>query len=327
MKTAELTGGASSEVEEQAKNDFLISAFIYGFDCVVCICSIMYNCKVRSGNRSNGAVGRDCGEKVGEVLLGPVANAGVLFLAFLIRVGWMTKRYLDNSFSTDAVGERVWNRLVLWLLFLSFGLILLKWIISLRQEGVPYAKRTFVTFAVLLLGISLGLAILSDDMHVRRVSNIFMSFVFLVMSILFFFIGRTLRFRLGNLAQSDFVRSNIRKIKLSSIICTVFFFIRCIAFAYWPLSGNQTLSSEAAQRWYYPWVYYTIPETVNGLTVIYLLVPIGSSGRRGSQSRSLRENSWVIDDSYLEDPGDAFSFVPPRPSAMGSNNNVNTDSL
>jgi hypothetical protein len=208
----------------------------------------------------------------------------------------------------------------LFLLFISFGLILLKWIVSLRQDGMPFAKRIFAIVSVILFIEMLLMAIYEGG---GIAENILISFIFLLMSIMFTWTGMTIRNRLNKFAQSNVVRINSKRICITSNTCTILFLIRCFAYVYWPLSNYKGFHDKTIQRWYYPWLYYTIPESVNGICILYLMLPVQPGGSRANVSdgdtRSGRIDSWSVegeDSDYSfgdRDTGSGrgpFAFLP-----------------
>ena len=327
------------------RTDFLVSAVIYLFDLLLCLLLLCYrryrgrprkrtisntNLWTQPGNQMSTTGGGSVTllsdsasqdaetfyENFNRLLLSPSVNAMLLTTAFLIRSLWCFGRAYDPTFNSEqSLPERLWNKLVLYLLFMSFGLILLKWIISLRQDGMPFAKRTFGVISIALFVEMLFMAIFHGG---SLAENILISFVFLIMSIMFTGIGLTVRRRLNKFAQSTVVRTNSRRICITSNTCTILFLVRCFAYVYWPLSGYQGFKNRTVQRWYYPWLYYTIPESVNGLCVLYLMLPVSNTAS-DKDSRDNRIDSWTLDteeadylfaDRNTGSGRGAFNFLP-----------------
>ena len=341
---------------QTTRTDFLVSAVLYMVDLLLCLlllCYRRYRGRPKKRTISNRSLWPQPGDQMSatgggsvtllsdsstrdvetfyetfnRLLLSPSVNAMLLTAAFLIRSIWCLGRAYDPTFnSAQSLSERLWNKLVLYLLFMSFGLILLKWIISLRQDGMPFAKRIFGAISIALFAEMLFMAIFQGG---SLAENILISFVFLIMSIMFTGVGLTIRKRLNKFAQSTVVRTNSRRICITSNTCTILFLVRCFAYVYWPLSGYQGFKNRTVQRWYYPWLYYTIPESVNGLCVLYLMLPV-SSGINDKDSRDNRIDSWTLDteeadylfaDRNTGSGRGAFTFLPKddnqQPSIQG----------
>ena len=137
------------------------------------------------------------------------------------------------------------------------------------------------------------------------------------MSIMFTGVGLTIRRRLNKFAQSTVVRQILDGF-VHSNTCTILFLVRCFAYVYWPLSGYQGFKNRTVQRWYYPWLYYTIPESVNGLCVLYLMLPVSNTAS-DKDSRDNRIDSWTLDteeadylfaDRNTGSGRGAFNFLP-----------------
>ena len=319
------------------RTDFLISSVLYTFDAILCLLFLCYRrYKTPSRKRTisntnllfeNPTSGINSAtllasstrstqsesihetttiyENLSRLLMSPNLNAFLLTLAFLIRALWCFARAYDPNFtSSKSLSERLWNKFVLFLLFTSFGLILLKWIVSLRQDGMPFAKRTFAIISCLLFIEMLFMAIYEGG---GLAENILISFVFLLMSIMFTWIGMIIRKRLNKFAQSNVVRINSKRICITSNTCTILFLIRCFAYVYWPLSNFRGFENKTIQRWYYPWLYYTIPESVNGICVLYLMLPVQpgnvNNNNRENDNRDGRIDSWTADND-----DDDYSF-------------------
>ena len=151
------------------RTDFLISSVLYTFDVLLCLLFLCYRrYKTPSRKRTisntnllfeNPTSGINSAtllasstistqsesihetttiyENLSRLLMSPNLNAFLLTLAFLIRALWCFARAYDPNFtSSKSLSERLWNKFVLFLLFTNFGLILLKWIVSLRQDGM-----------------------------------------------------------------------------------------------------------------------------------------------------------------------------------------------
>ena len=274
--------------------DFLVSSGIYACNTLLSVWFIIRSMKLRVCANSN-------------FFEENWINATFISLAFLVRTLWCLVKYLDSTFDATELQERIWNRFALCLLLSSFSLVLVRWLITLNQRWENAIKRCFylVIFVLFVLFLSLAFVPTMTD-----VSNILLSFLFLALSFAFVYVGRLLRSRTAGFVPSKLVQDTSKWNLWASGICTVVFAIRFVAFLYWPLSGNKGFRPKILQRWYYPWAYYVFPETVNGLTILFLLHQ--NSRKRAPSVSKLLNNSWegASHSMDMNDEVDHFSFLP-----------------
>ena len=122
---------------------------------------------------------------------------------------------------------------------------------------------------------------------VYEVQLLVLSSVFLCLALGFCLIGSIQSQKLSGLVQSQVVRETARKVKCASIVCVIFFTCRCIAWAWEPLTGCVYFGAKDLDIIIYPWFYFTVPESVNVVSILYMLKPSNTVSRRA------RGDSWA----------------------------------
>ena len=107
-----------------------------------------------------------------------------------------------------------------------------------------------------------------------------LSSVFLCLALGFCLIGSIQSQKLSGLVQSQVVKETARKVRCASIVCVIFFTCRCIAWAWEPLTGCVYFGAKDLDIIIYPWFYFTVPESVNVVSILYLLKPSNTVSRR-----------------------------------------------
>lgn len=217
-------------------------------------------------------------------------NVWILFLVLLcfsLRIYWlMNKASQAESSHAFTVLLFAINRLAFMVLFTAFFIVILGWMSlwTLIQGRTLFSARKLLILVALLYLVQILVILISisdDSVTAQHTTSIWylvdmvtLSVAGLALSVSFGYYGAKLE---PSMAQS-FAPEIIRRWRWIRTTCIACFFVRCIVIIYGTMTFTFEMlpDSDAANlvnAICYPAVYYTVPEIVPGIGLLFMLAP------------------------------------------------------